>query len=246
LDRAEPFYGKQIVSDVKSLLNIVAIFVPLPCFWALYDQYGSRWVAQAKQMNGNFGHWQVTPDQMATMNPISVLLLVLLFEKVIYPFLKSRKIDYRPLRRMKFGMFFTAISFVVVGILQLFLISYDLSMAWQIIPYAILSLGEILVSISGLEFAYSQAPKSMKSVIMAIWLLTISIGNAFVALTANAKIMNQAFEFFFYAILMILFLFLFIFLVKNYKYVDVHGKKEVDDELQIEQQTLTEHSEEMM
>jgi POT family proton-dependent oligopeptide transporter len=65
------------------------------------------------------------------------------------------------------------------------------SMAWQILPYALLTFGEVLVSATGLEFAYSQAPSSMKGVIMALWYLAITVGNLWV-LIVNAGVKNDA------------------------------------------------------
>lgn len=64
----------------------------------------------------------------------------------------------------------------------------SLSMLWQIPQYLTLTSGEVLFSITGLEFAYSQAPISMKSCIMAGWLLTVSIGNAIVVIFAEARV----------------------------------------------------------
>ena len=36
-----------------------------------------------------------------------------------------------------------------------------------------------MVSITGLEFSYTQAPNSMKSSVMALWLFAIALGNLF-------------------------------------------------------------------
>ena len=62
---------------------------------------------------------------------------------------------------------------------------------WQILPYVLLTFGEVLVSATGLEFAYSQAPRSMKGVIMAFWTLAVTVGNLWVLL-ANASVRNEA------------------------------------------------------
>jgi POT family proton-dependent oligopeptide transporter len=63
------------------------------------------------------------------------------------------------------------------------------SLAWQILPYALLTFGEILVSATALEFAYSQATQAMKGVIMAFWYLTSTFGGLWVLLT-NAGVRN--------------------------------------------------------
>jgi POT family proton-dependent oligopeptide transporter len=65
------------------------------------------------------------------------------------------------------------------------------SIMWQVLPYALLTLGEVLVSATGLEFAYSQAPLAMKGVIMAFWSLSVTIGNLWV-LVVNAGVKNDS------------------------------------------------------
>ena len=59
------------------------------------------------------------------------------------------------------------------------------------LPYALLTFGEVLVSATGLEFAYSQAPQAMKGVLMAFWNLSVTIGNLWV-LVVNAGVKNDA------------------------------------------------------
>jgi POT family proton-dependent oligopeptide transporter len=81
---------------------------------------------------------------------------------------------------------------VVIGTLQVVMDGgTPVSMAWQVLPYALLTFGEVLVSATGLEFAYSQAPASMKGVIMALWYLAVTVGNLWV-LILNAGVKNDA------------------------------------------------------
>ena len=61
------------------------------------------------------------------------------------------------------------------------------------LPYALLTFGEVLVSATGLEFAYSQAPASMKGTIMSFWMLAVTVGNLWVLLT-NAAVRSQGFK----------------------------------------------------
>ena len=65
-----------------------------------------------------------------------------------------------------------------------------MSIFWQVLPYALLTFGEVLVSATGLEFAYSQAPQAMKGVVMSFWNLTTTIGNLWVLLS-NAAVRND-------------------------------------------------------
>jgi solute carrier family 15 (oligopeptide transporter), member 1 len=51
---------------------------------------------------------------------------------------------------------------------------------WLFPQYLVITLGEIMFSVTGLEFSYSQAPPSLKSVVQAAWLLTVAFGNAII------------------------------------------------------------------
>ncbi len=96
------------------------------------------------------------------------------------------------LRRMTAGIAFSGLSWIVVGVMQVVLDGGNaFSITWQVLPYALLTLGEVLVSATGLEFAYSQAPQAMKGALMAFWNLSVTIGNLWV-LVVNAGVKNAA------------------------------------------------------
>jgi len=220
LDRAEPFHGKENIENAKAVLRILVVFIPLPCFWALFDQHSSRWIEQAREMNRQFGSIQIEPDQVPTLNPLFVIILIPLFDRILFPFLRRKGLNITSLRKMTLGMILTSIAFAVAGFVQMVLDRGQISVAWQTFQFLILTVGELLVSVSGLEFAYTQAPASMKSVMTAIWLLTVSAGNAIVVVIAELQLFDLAIEFFFYSGLMLVFTILFFFLVRTYKYVD--------------------------
>src|SRR4029078_12771131 len=96
---------------------------------------------------------------------------------VIYPWLRKRGWQVSALGKMTTGLVLTAISWVVIGTLQLIMDGgTQLSIFWQILAYLFLTMGEVLVSATGLEFAYSQATIAMKGVIMSFWLLALTDG----------------------------------------------------------------------
>lgn len=90
--------------------------------------------------------------------------------------------------------------------------------------------GEVMFSVTGLEFAYSQAPATMKSLLQACWLLTVAFGNVIVVIIAEAKIFqSQAYEFFLFAILMFIDMAIFGVLAMKYKYVSNSVKENESD-----------------
>jgi len=84
---------------------------------------------------------------------------------------------------------------------------------WQFPQYFVITASEVMFSVTGLEFSYSQAPASMKSVLQAAWLLTVAFGNIIVIIVAEAKAFeDQASEFFMFAGLMLVDTLIFIWL----------------------------------
>lgn len=192
---AEERYGAETAEGPVAVIKIISIFFLVSVFWALFDQSTSSWVQQATRMDlqfNLFGHaFRTTPDQMQAINPILVMLLIPLMSFGVYPFLEKVGLKMTPLRRMTLGMFVATLAFASVALIQQKVDNAaaanapPVHIAWQIIPYIIMTIAEVMVSITGLEFAYTQAPKRMKSIIMGFWLLTVAFGNVLVAVLAR-------------------------------------------------------------
>jgi POT family proton-dependent oligopeptide transporter len=85
------------------------------------------------------------------------------------------------------GIAFAGLSWIVIGSVQLAMDGGTvMSIVWQVLPYALLTFGEVLVSATGLEFAYSQAPAAMKGTITSFWQLSVTVGNLWVLLANNS------------------------------------------------------------
>ncbi len=111
-------YSIKLISDVKVFCKIMLLYIPLPLFWALYDQQGSRWTSQAQQLNGIIGSVTIKPDQFQAVNPILIVLFVPLFDLVIYPLLAKCGFFKLQLQRMSAGMLLTVIAFLVSAFLE--------------------------------------------------------------------------------------------------------------------------------
>ncbi len=178
-DRARARFSAQEVDAAKSVGPILSIFALIPIFWALFDQSNSTWVLQGEKMLAtSFLGLKIGAEQMQSANPALVMLLVPLLTLGLYPRIGRLA---SPLRRMTVGLFLAAASYLVVAFLQSRIEAGDqLSVLWQTMPYIILTTSEVLVSTTGLEFAFREAAPEMKSTIMSLWLLTVAFGNLFV------------------------------------------------------------------
>ncbi|KCZ81835.1 hypothetical protein H312_00734 [Anncaliia algerae PRA339] len=171
--------------DVNSVINIFKIFFFVAFFWMLNDQHSSNWIDQGNQMRNTFYifnyKFTLYPSQMAAVNAFSIILMIPLFVNYVYPFFNARKMLLKPLEKMYLGLAMTIISFVVSTFLQIFIdLGYKFSLLMQIPQYLLLTIGEILMSITGLQFAYSNSPESMKSLVFSGWLLTTALGNFYI------------------------------------------------------------------
>ncbi|KFU96134.1 Solute carrier family 15 member 1, partial [Chaetura pelagica] len=118
LDWASEKYDKRLITQTKMVLKVLFLYIPLPMFWALFDQQGSRWTLQATTMDGNFGTIRIQPDQMQTVNPILIIIMVPVVDAVIYPLIRKCRINFTPLRKMTVGMFLASMAFVAAALVQ--------------------------------------------------------------------------------------------------------------------------------
>uniref|UniRef100_A0A8C2AFY4 Solute carrier family 15 member 1 n=1 Tax=Cyprinus carpio TaxID=7962 RepID=A0A8C2AFY4_CYPCA len=390
MDWAEEKYDKLLIAQVKMVLKVLFLYIPLPMFWALFDQQGSRWTLQATTMDGNFGAFIIQPDQMQIVNPILIVIMVPIMASAVYPLIKKCGLNFTPLRRMTVGMLLASLAFVAAALLQIqidrtvpnfpsssqtqvkflnlentpvpvvvegqepfvvpgfnvsshngtsnsikqflkennkwvtgCLLNYgtmenkenfqilqsfvngfrshlnfsvksdhlgpiaplqasdyfsvthgkasftieneegqtchyilqlgfgssytvlipntftfgesctenikaiqdinpnDIHMAWQVIQYFLMTCGEVVFSVTGLDFSYSQAPSNMKSVLQAGWLLTVAVGNIIVLIVAEAgSLPEQWAEYVLFACLLVAVSIIFAVMAYFYTYMD--------------------------
>jgi proton-dependent oligopeptide transporter, POT family len=225
LDGASPAHPKSAVDGAKAVLRLLPIFAPIPLFWALYDQKGSTWVMQATKMDLVVLGQKLAPSQLMALNPLMVMLIIPFTQLIAYPALERRGVKLTPLRRMTAGMFIAGFSFVLVALLQ---VAVDrgsaVSVLWQAAPYLTITCAEVLVSTTGLEFAYSQAPREMKSTIMSFWNLTVTVGNLIAAGVAALNVFSGAAMYLFYAGMIAFAATVFGLLARRYVVVDYYQK----------------------
>ena len=187
LETARGKHPDDAMDGVRGVLRVLVLFFLVTPFWSLFDQKASTWVLQADAMTKP--SW-FQSSQMQALNPLLVMLLIPFNNLVLYPALHRFGFEMTALRRMTAGIAFSGLSWIVVGGMQVVLDGGSaFSITWQVLPYALLTLGEVLVSATGLEFAYSQAPQAMKGALMAFWNLSVTVGNLWV-LVVNAAVKN--------------------------------------------------------
>jgi POT family proton-dependent oligopeptide transporter len=238
-----PAQGRRFLTDslgrvglgALGRLGIVYLFVAV--FWSLFDQTASSWVLQAQHMDRQVFGIDVLPAQIQAANPLLVMLLIPVFSYWVYPAI-DRVFPLTPLRKIAIGLFVAAAAFAIPTGLQLVIDrGGEPFIGWQLLAYVVLTSAEVMVSITCLEFSYSQAPRSMKSFVMAFFMLSISLGNLFTSavnflidVPGGESRLAGADYFLFFTLLMLVTAMLFVVVSRYYRgRVYLHAEQPVSD-----------------
>ncbi|KAF4536348.1 Peptide transporter Ptr2-a protein [Lasiodiplodia theobromae] len=183
------------VDELKRALLACKVFCFYPIYWAAFGQMSNNFISQAGQMQLH----GIPNDIMQNIDPLAVICLIPLLDRYAYPFLRRRGFALQPITRITFGFVFVAMAMAYAAFLQHLIYasepcfdapsacaaalradgSYEpnrVHVALQTPAYLVMALSEILASVTGLEYAFTKAPASMKSFIMALFLLTTALG----------------------------------------------------------------------
>ncbi|GFY24415.1 solute carrier family 15 member 2 [Trichonephila clavipes] len=120
LDYADDQYDSVLKQDIKRLSRILILYVPLPLFWALFGQQGSKWILQATKMDGKLSRGiYIKPDHMLIVNPLLIVVLIPIFDWGIYPLLNKVNLCTTPLQRITVGGLLSALSYIITAFIQL-------------------------------------------------------------------------------------------------------------------------------
>jgi POT family proton-dependent oligopeptide transporter len=180
-----PAAGPQLIEELKNPAvwrtfgRLAAIYALVAVFWSLFEQIGSSWVLQAEKMDRTVGNVELLSSQIQALNPLFIMLLTPCFSYGVYPFL-SRWIRLTALRKISIGLFLTVFAFAIPAVIQMQLDhGIRVHILWQLPAYLLMTAAEVMVSITCLEYSYTEAPKSAKSIVMATYFLSVSLGNLF-------------------------------------------------------------------
>ena len=187
-----PPRGKEFLSElfssevVTAIGRLLPVYLCVAAFWCLFDQTSSAWVIQADKMDRHLLGINWESSQLQAINPALILILVPLFSYLIYPLI-DRIWKLTPLRKIGLGMFMMVPGFVISALIeQAITTGGSPNIVWQVLAYVPVTAAEVMISITCLEFSYSQAPTSMKSIVMSINLLSVTVGNFLTAAVNKA------------------------------------------------------------
>lgn len=197
-------WNDQFIDELKRALVASRVFLFYPIYWLVYGQMVNNFVSMAGTMETH----GIPNDLLFNLNPITIIIFIPIVEKGLYPLLRKLKIPFRPITRIFFGFLLAAVAMVYAAIVQNAIYNagpcYKFPMAdecsqggtlpnkvhvgIQIPAYVFIGLSEIFASVTGLEYAFTKAPPSMKSLVTSIFLLQNAFGSALgIALSPTAE-----------------------------------------------------------
>lgn len=192
----------KFVDEVKRSIYACKVFCFYPIYWLVYGQMINNFVSQAGEMELH----GLPNDILQMIDSLALIVFIPICERFIYPFIRKFT-PFKAITRITYGFFFAAGSMVYAAVLQHYIYStgpcYDhpkacaakyasipnhIHVAIQVPAYALIAFSEIMASITGLEYAYTKAPHSMKAFITSLFLVTNAIGAALgIALSSTSK-----------------------------------------------------------
>ncbi len=175
---------------LKSMGKLMILYVMVAMFWSLFDQTASKWVFQAKKMDRDFLGIEWLPSQIQAVNPALILILIPLFSWFLYPAI-NRFFPLTPLRKIGIGFFLVVPSFLIPAWIEYRIgLGETPGIVWQLLSYLILTSAEVMISVTCLEFSYTQAPRTMKSLVFGLFMASVALGNLFTSVV-NVFILND-------------------------------------------------------
>ncbi|OJJ61601.1 hypothetical protein ASPSYDRAFT_146144 [Aspergillus sydowii CBS 593.65] len=188
-------WNDHFIDELKRALVACRVFCFYPIYWVVYGQFSSNFVTQAGQMQGH----GIPNDLMQNFDPISIIVFIPVLETLVYPVLRRLRIRFRPISRISLGFIVASLAMMYAAIVQHLIYSAgpcyespgcdasivdgqaqgnNVHIAIQTPAYFFIGISEIFASVSGLEYAYTKAPPSMKSFVQSMYLLTNAFGSA--------------------------------------------------------------------
>jgi POT family proton-dependent oligopeptide transporter len=162
--------------------RLSGLFLLVTFFWAIFDQHATTWIFFArKYLDLHLFSYEVQPDQIQALNPIFIVAFLPL-ASLLWRLMAQWGIKVRPTDKMVAGFLLTAGAMAVHAVAGYLAVEggVRVSLAWQVGAFLVITFAEILISVTGLELAFTAAPKAMKGFVTGCWLVTVAIANLFI------------------------------------------------------------------
>jgi POT family proton-dependent oligopeptide transporter len=182
------------VDEVKRGFAACAVFCWYPLYWLAYGQLTNNFTNQAGTMTLN----GVPNDVVNNLDPFALILFIPLCDQFLYPTLRKFGWQFTAIKKITAGFWLAAAAMIWAAVVQYYIYKTSpcgsqanncfnedgtvnpapINVWAQTGCYVLVAFSEIFASITSLEYAYSKAPKNMRSLVQAIALFTNAISAA--------------------------------------------------------------------
>lgn len=197
------------VDELRRAVKACQVFVFFPIYWLCYNQINNNLTSQAGQMQLH----GLPNDLVSNLDPLAILILIPILDLFVYPLMRRAGINFTPLKRICAGFFLGSFAMISATVTQHYIykkspcgeyasnctlsgsedtVGAPINVWAQTPTYVLIALSEIFASITGLEYAFTKAPKNMKSIVMSVFLfmtaISNAIGEAFLSLSEDPRL----------------------------------------------------------
>lgn len=188
------------VDELARGFSACAVFCWYPIFWLCYNQINNNLISQAATMKLH----GVPNDVLSNLNPFALLIFIPLNDFFIYPALRKAGIKFTPIKKITAGFFVGCFAMIWAAVVQYYIYEKsecgyhagrkgceapNINVWAQTGSYVLIALAEVFASITSLEYAFSKAPKNMRSMVQAVSLFmtafSAALGQALVGLAED-------------------------------------------------------------
>lgn len=193
-------FDDEWVDEVARGFAACSVFCWYPLYWLTYSQMSNNLTSQAAVMKLQ----GVPNDVLSNLNPLSLIILIPICDHLIYPAVRRAGINFSPIKKITLGFYTGAAAMIWACVVQAYIYRYspcghqasgkdcepaDIIVWAQTGSYVLIAVSEILASITSLEYAFTKAPRNMRSLVTAFALFmnafAAAIGQALVGLSAD-------------------------------------------------------------
>jgi len=194
------------VDEVRRGFAACSVFLWFPLYWLTYNQLNNNLTSQAAVMKLN----GLPNDVLSNLDPFALIILIPICDLFLWPYLRKVNIKFTPIKKITWGFYTGSMAMIWAAVIQAYIYKQSecgkfasgmladgvtpcapvgINVWAQTGSYVLIAISEILASITGLEYAFSKAPKNMRSLVMSVFLfqsaISAAIGEAFVSLSAD-------------------------------------------------------------
>jgi solute carrier family 15 (oligopeptide transporter), member 1 len=173
-------------AKMKIVGQLGGLFFLVMFFWAIFDQHATTWIYFAEShlnlaLDFYLFKLEFSPDQIQAANPAIIVIFVPIMN-IIYRKLAKKGYNIRATDKMLLGFFLTALAMLIHSLAGYSATNADgsiskVSVLWQLAAIFVITIAEILISVTGLELAFTAAPSSLKGFVTSLWLCVVGIAN---------------------------------------------------------------------